>query len=83
VISSHSLADQVVEKILELSADAQIKRRATSKYSLAFHDLTVAIAAYGEAIAELAKLQQQQEELSTNLGLLGSLRSLPPSRLAF
>ena len=43
-----------IARILELSADAQIQRRAASKNSRRFHNLTRAIAAYGEALALLA-----------------------------
>ena len=40
-----SLADEAIERILELSADTQITRRITAKDSPAFHNLTGAIAA--------------------------------------
>jgi hypothetical protein len=43
------LANRVIDRILELSANAQIKRRMTEKYSPAFNQLAGAIAAYGEA----------------------------------
>ena len=71
-----SLVDKAVERILELSADLQIRRRATTKYSLAFHDYSVAIAAYGDVLEVLTTLQQQ-EEYSPSLGLLGWLKSSP------
>jgi hypothetical protein len=51
-----SLADEAIERILELSADAQITRRMTSKDSPAFHNLTGAITAYGKALAPLTAL---------------------------
>jgi len=59
--SSSSHADQAIERILELSADTQIARRITAKGSPAFHNLTGAIAAYGNALALLTALQQQDE----------------------
>jgi hypothetical protein len=50
-----------MERIIELSADAQITRRVTEKDSPAFHNLTGAIAAYGRALALLTALQQREE----------------------
>ncbi len=38
-----SLANEAIERILELSADTQITRRMTAKDSPAFHNLTGAI----------------------------------------
>jgi hypothetical protein len=70
---SHSVADKAIERILELSADLQIKRRASAKWSLAFHDLSVAIGAYGEALDVLTTLRRQEEERSVSLDLLESL----------
>jgi hypothetical protein len=69
--TSTSLLEQAIQRILELSADLQIKRRGTSKYSLEFHNHGVTIAAYGEALAVLTALQQQ-EECCAYLGLVGS-----------
>jgi hypothetical protein len=54
-------AERAIERILELSADAQIARRMVAKDSAAFHRLTGAIAAYGKALALLAALQQREE----------------------
>ena len=54
-------AGQAIERVLELSADAQITRRQTPKDSPAFHSLTGAIAAYGKALALLTALQQREE----------------------
>jgi hypothetical protein len=54
-------ADKLIERILELSADAQIERRRTAKDSPAFHHLTGAIAAYGKALAFLTAAQRQEE----------------------
>ena len=52
---------KAIERIIELSADAQITRRVTAKDSPAFHNLTGAIAAYGRALALLTALQQREE----------------------
>ena len=54
-------AEQAIERILELSADAQITRRMVAKDCLAYHNLTGAIAAYGKALALLTALQQREE----------------------
>jgi len=59
--SSSGQADQAIERVLELSADAQITRRKTPKDSPAFHSLTGAIAAYGKALSILTALQQREE----------------------
>ena len=59
--SSSGQAGQAVERVLELSADAQITRRKAPKDSPAFHRLTGAIAAYGKALALLTALQQREE----------------------
>ena len=50
------LANGVMERILELSADAHIQRR-----SPAFDSFTGAIAAYGKVLTFLASLQQREE----------------------
>jgi hypothetical protein len=50
------LANKVIERILELSADAHIRRRETVRDSAEFHKLTGAIAAYGKALALLTTL---------------------------
>jgi hypothetical protein len=55
------VANKGIERILELSADAQIRRRGTVKDSPEFHNLTGAIAAYGKALALLTALQQREE----------------------
>jgi hypothetical protein len=56
-----SLANEAIERILELSADTQITRRMTAKDSPAFHNLTGAIAAHGKTLALLTALQQREE----------------------
>jgi hypothetical protein len=58
---SLGLAARGIERILDLSADAQIKRREVAKDSAAFHSLTGAIAAYGRALELLSALQQREE----------------------
>jgi hypothetical protein len=55
------VANKGIERILELSADAHIRRRGTLKDSPEFHKLTGAIAAYGEALAVLTALQHREE----------------------
>jgi hypothetical protein len=58
---SEDLANQRIERILELSADAHIRRRGTVKNSPEFHNLTGAIAAYGKTLELLTALQQLEE----------------------
>ena len=55
------VANEGIERILELSADAHIRRRGTLKDSPEFHNLTGAIAAYGKALELLTALQQLEE----------------------
>jgi len=55
------LANRGIERVLELSADAHIRRWATVKDSPEFHHLTGAIAAYGKALSLLTALQQLEE----------------------
>jgi hypothetical protein len=55
------IANKGIERILELSADAHIRRRGTVKDSPEFHNLTGAIAAYGKALAVLTTLQHREE----------------------
>src|SRR6267143_5106480 len=55
------LANKGIERILELSAHAHIRRRETVKDSPEFHNLTGAIAAYGQALSFLTVLQQLEE----------------------
>ena len=59
--SSAGHAGQAIERVLELSADAQITRSKTPKDSPAFHSLQGAIAAYGKTLALLTALQQREE----------------------
>jgi hypothetical protein len=55
------LANKGIERILELSADAHIRRQGTVKDSPEFHNLTGAIAAYGQALELLTAMQQLEE----------------------
>jgi hypothetical protein len=59
--ASVGLANKVIDQILELSADAQIRRRETLKGSPEYQKLTAAIVAYGKALALLTALQQREE----------------------
>jgi hypothetical protein len=80
MVKSLSCAEQAVERILELSANLQIKRRAATKYSLEFHDYSVAIAAYGEVLEVLTALQRE-ERYSPN-AVFGSLEYSPEPQAA-
>ncbi len=51
-----------IERILELSAEAQVKRREAAEDSPGFHSLTGAIAAYGKALDLLSKLEEVQKQ---------------------
>jgi hypothetical protein len=55
------VANKSIDRILELSADAHMRRRGTVKDSPEFHRLTGAIAAYGKALAVLRALQKREE----------------------
>jgi hypothetical protein len=59
--------DNAIERILELSAEAQMKRREVAKDSPAFHNLTGAIAAYGKALDLLSKLPRYRQAGSTSI----------------
>ena len=59
--SNSGYAGRTIERIIELSADAQITRRMTARDSPAFHNLTGAIVAYGKALALLTALQKREE----------------------
>jgi hypothetical protein len=61
-MSPHS----AIERILELSAEAQIKRREATKDSPAFHNLSGAIVAYGKALGLLSKLKEVPAALHSN-----------------
>jgi hypothetical protein len=55
------LANEVIGRVLQLSADAQIARRSTAKDSAAFHNLSGAIATYGKMLAILSEVRRQEE----------------------
>ena len=73
--ASSGLANRVIDRIVELSADAQIERRMTAKDSVAFHQLAGAIAAYGKALSLLVAVREQEEfyEIMRELNLLVSV----------
>ena len=50
--------DKAIVRILELSAEAQTKRREATENSPTFHKLTGAVLAYGQALELLTKLQK-------------------------
>ena len=52
---------KAIERVLELSADAQIERRSVAKDSPEFQKLTGTISAYGKVLALLTALQQHEE----------------------
>jgi len=54
--------DNAIKRILELSAETQMKRREAAEDSAAFHNLTGAIVAYGKALGLLSKLKEAQKE---------------------
>jgi hypothetical protein len=56
-----SLAAKGIERVFELSADAQISRRQVAKDSPAFHNLTRPIEAHGKVLTLLTALQQREE----------------------
>jgi hypothetical protein len=58
---SSGVADKAIERVLELSAEAQINRREVAKDSPAFYNLTGAIAAYGRVLALLTALHKREE----------------------
>lgn len=55
------LANEIIDRILELSAVAHAQRREVAEDSPAFHSLTGAIEAYGKLLALLTSLQKQEE----------------------
>jgi hypothetical protein len=67
--ANSGIANSAIERILELSADAHIRRRGTIQDSPEFHKLTGAIAAYGKAL-ELLTALREGEELYTMIELL-------------
>ena len=59
--------NSAIERILELSAEAQVKRREAAENSPAFHNLTGAILAYGKALGLLSRLNEVPDEVQTEL----------------
>jgi len=51
--------NKAIDRILELSAEAQTKRRETDENSPAFHRLSGAVIAYGQALNLLTKLPKK------------------------
>jgi len=49
--------DTAIDRILDLSAEAQAKRREVPQHSPEFYKLTGAVLAYGEALNLLTKLR--------------------------
>jgi hypothetical protein len=52
--------ESAIDRILERSAEAQIKRREAAEDSPAFHNLTGAILAYGKALGLLSDSNQSK-----------------------
>jgi hypothetical protein len=59
--ANSGMANSAIERVLELSADAHIRRRGTIQDSPEFHKLTGAIAAYGKTLELLTALQEREE----------------------
>jgi hypothetical protein len=57
--------DSAIERILELSAEAQVHRREAAEDSAKFHNLSGAIVAYGKALDLLSRLEEVQTERSS------------------
>ena len=57
-----SATESLIQRILELSADAQIQRYETPAASLRFHQLTGAILAYGKLLRILTKAELNSDE---------------------
>jgi hypothetical protein len=51
--------DDAIDRILELSAEAHTQRREATENSTAFHKLTGAVIAYGQALDLLTKLRNE------------------------
>lgn len=76
--SDSSSLEETIQRILELSATAQITRRGAAKDSPEFHNLSGAIAAYGRVLTVLTELQRREEILALIIQseLLGSAPAL-------
>jgi hypothetical protein len=53
-------ADDAIDRILELSAEAHTKKRQAAENSTAFHKLTGAVLAYGQALDLLTRLRKER-----------------------
>jgi hypothetical protein len=51
--------EDVIDRILQLSAEAQTRRREAPENSSAFHKLTGAVLAYGQALDLLTRLRKE------------------------
>jgi hypothetical protein len=51
--------DEAIDRILELSAEAQTKRRETAENSPTYHKLAGAVLAYGEVLGLLTRLPRK------------------------
>jgi hypothetical protein len=71
--------DTGIKRILEFSADAQIKRREVAKDSPEFHNLTGAIGAFGKVLELLTGLQQA-DELCTRTGSISRAKTAARAR---
>jgi hypothetical protein len=71
---------EVIERILEFSAEAQIERRKTVPGSPAFRHLTRVMAAYGEILSTISILQHQEERY-VNIIRQGCRRNEPEKAL--
>ena len=60
-MKSNSGLAEGIERVLELSVEAHVKRREVAIDCAEFHHLTGAIAAYGRVLAMLTALQQGEE----------------------
>lgn len=56
---AHMSPDRAIERILELSAEAHVKRREAAYGSAVFHNLTGAIVAYGKTLEVLSRLKRE------------------------
>jgi hypothetical protein len=55
------VANTAIDRILELSVEAHIRRRGTVRDSAKYHNLIGAIAAYGKVLGILVALQHLEE----------------------
>jgi hypothetical protein len=60
--------EDAIDRILELSAEAQTRRREAAENSSTFHKLTGAVLAYGQALDLLTKLRKEPSWKTSNPG---------------